>query len=76
MRQILETLDEHDFRVRNEGSIVFTETAHIQGPFHSFPFAGNQGNTGNTSLGMVTAHGGKGYGGMDGFAVVILSTAS
>ena len=76
VRRILNTLDGHEFQVRNEGVTVFIETAYLQRSFHSFPIAGNQGNTGNIPSGMVTAHGGKGYKGMDGFAVVILPTTS
>ena len=72
VRQILESLQGHDFKVRNEGGVVSVETAHARGqPLH-FPFAGNQGNTGNTPSGMVTAHGGTGHEGMDGFTVIIV----
>lgn len=72
-RRILETLEGHEFEVRREGAIVFVKAAHIRGqPLH-FPIAGNSGNTGNIPSGLVTARGGKGYEGMDGFAVVIVT---
>ena len=71
IRQLLETLngnDDYQMR-RREGLIVFVETAGAEG---RFPFAGNRGNTGNVPSGMVTAPGGKGYGGAAGFTVVIV----
>ena len=76
VHRILKTLNGHDFRVRREGVIVFVETARVQGRPPHFPFAGNQGNTGNIPSGMVTAHGGKGYKGTKGFAVVIVPVTS
>ena len=76
VHRILKTLNGHDFRVRREGVIVFVETANVQGGSPHFPFAGNQGNTGNIPSGMVTAHGGKGYKGAKGFAVSIVPAMS
>ncbi len=76
VRRILEALNRHAYRIRLEGLIVFIETAHVQGTFHHFPFAGNQGNTGNIPSGMVTAHGGKGYKGAKGFSVAIVPPTS
>ncbi len=73
---ILKTLDGLEFQVRHEGSIVFVEASHLRGPPRRIPIAGNSGNTGNIPSGMVTAHGGEGYEGMDGFAVVIGPPAS
>lgn len=73
VRQILQALDGKDYQVRHEGPILFVET---EGATGHFPFAGNSGNTGNFPSGMVTAHGGKGYGGAVGFAVVITSPNS
>ena len=70
VKQILRALGGSDCQVRDEGLIVFVET---EGAAGRFPFAGNSGNTGNFPSGMVTAHGGKGYGGSAGFAVVITS---
>ena len=75
-RRILETLDGHPFRTRIEGVMVFVETARVHATPAHFPFAGNQGNTGNIPSGMVTAHGGKGYKGAKGFAVAIVPPAS
>ena len=66
---ILEMLDGHEYEVRNENFVVFVEAACLGG---SFPFEGNVGNSGNLPSGMVTAHGGKGYKGIRGFAVEIV----
>lgn len=66
---ILEMLDEHKYEVRSENFIVFVEAACLGG---SFPFMGNTGNSGNLPSGMVTAHGGRGYKGVKGFAVKIV----
>ena len=76
VRRIMETLNGHAFKIRHEGVIVFVETAHAHGSPAHFPFAGNQGNTGNIPSGLVTARGGKGYKGARGFAVAIVSTTS
>ena len=76
VQQIMETLNGLAFQTRREGGIVFVEAAHVQGKPPHFPFAGNQGNTGNIPSGMITAHGGKGYKGEKGFAVVIVPPAS
>ena len=73
VQQLLQTLNGHDYQVRREELIVFVE---VKGAAGHFPFAGNRGNIGNIPSGMVTAHGGKGYGGAAGFAVVIVSPAS
>ncbi len=75
-RRIMETLNAHAFRTRREGVILFVEAAHVQKTPTHFPFVGNQGNTGNIPSGMVTAHGGKGYAGAKGFAVVIVPPSS
>ena len=66
---ILEMLDGHEYEVRNKNFVVFVEAACLGG---SFPFEGNTGNSGNLPSGMVTAHGGKGYKGVKGFAVKIV----
>ena len=76
VRGIIETLSGRAFRTRLEGVIVFVETACVKGTPAHFPFAGNQGNTGNIPSGMVTAHGGKGYKGTKGFAVAIVPLSS
>ena len=76
VRRILEELDGHDFKVRLARAIVFVEVAHAWGQKLHFPFAGNQGNTGNIPSGMVAAHGGEGYEGMDGFVLVIVPPPS
>ena len=76
VQRILKTLNGHDFRVTRKGVIVFVETAYVQGRSPNFPFAGNQGNTGNISSGMVTAPGGQGYEGAKGFAVAIVPAIS
>ena len=70
VKQILQALNGNHYPVRAEGLVVFVET---EGAAGHFPFAGNSGNTGNFPSGMVTAHGGKGYGGSAGFAVVLTS---
>ena len=66
---ILEMLDGHEYKVRNEDFVVFVEATCLGG---KFPFEGNTGNSGNLPSGMVTAHGGKGYKGVRGFAVEIV----
>lgn len=75
VRRILEVLDGNEFEIRQERAVVFVEAAHVGGQLLHFPIAGNQGNTGNIPSGMVTMHGGEGYEGMDGFAVVICSNS-
>ncbi len=72
-RRLLEALTGHDYRVRREGLSVFVEAACAPG---SFLFAGNRGNTGNIPSGMVTAPGGEGYKGANGFTVGIVSPTS
>ena len=74
--RIMETLNGRAYQTRVEGVTVFVETAHVQGKPSHFPFAGNQGNTGNIGSGMVSAPGGKGYKGIQGFAVAIESPRS
>ena len=76
VRRILETLNGHAFWTRLAGFVLFVEAAHVQGTPRHFPFAGNQGNTGNIPSGMITLHGGKGYEGAKGFAVAIVPPAS
>jgi len=70
VQHLLSTLQGSDYRVRREQSIVFVETAGTRG---NFRFAGNRGNTGNVPSGMISASGGKGYGGLEGFTVIIVS---
>ena len=70
VRWLLETLKRRNYRVRREGFLVIVEADCGQG---IFPFAGNRGNSGNAASGMTSAPGGKGYGGMMGFAVSIVS---
>ena len=69
LRRLLGALDGSDHEVRREGHVVYVEAAV---EFATFPFAGNRGNTGNTSSGMVNVPGGKGFAGGDGFAVVMV----
>ncbi len=76
VRRIAETLNGRTFRTELEGVIVFVESQCVERTPAHFPFAGNQGNTGNIPSGMVTAHGGKGYEGTKGFAVAIVPPAS
>lgn len=76
---IIEILDGRDFRTWRQERIVFVEVAElapVRGMPPNFPFAGNQGNTGNVPSGMANARGGKGYGGANGFAVVIVPPSS
>ena len=69
VQKILQALKGNDYEIRREHGIVFVETENAAG---HFPIAGNRGNTGNASSGMVTAPGGKGYPGGAGFAVTIV----
>ena len=69
LRRLLDALNGSDHDIRHEGHAVYVEAACN---FATFPFVGNSGNVGNTPSGMVNAHGGKGYGGSLGFAVVIV----
>lgn len=69
--EILNALGDSDHEVRREGPAVYVEAAGVS-EWATFPFVGNQGNVGNTPSGMVTAHGGKGYGGSSGFAVILV----
>lgn len=68
--RLFQTLNGNDFRFNRVGHSVRVETEDLTG---LFPLAGNKGNTGNIPSGMVTAPGGKGYKGADGFAVSIVS---
>lgn len=72
VQKLLQTLNGNDYQLRREGFTVFIVTENITG---NFPFTGNRGNTGNIPSGMITAPGGKGYGGVAGFAVVIVTPA-
>jgi len=69
VEELLDTLGDSDYQVTREGPVVYVEAA---GKFAKFPFVGNPGNVGNTPSGRVTAHGGKGYGGNPGFAVILV----
>ena len=69
LRQLLTVLDGSDHEVKRKGQVVYVEAA---ADFASFPFAGNRGNVGNTPSGMVNLHGGEGYEGSMGFAVVVV----
>ena len=75
VRQILDVLNEPHCEVKNEENFVLIEIERALERALDFPIAGNQGNTGNIPSGMVTARGGKGYKGMGGFAVKIVSSA-
>ena len=72
-RELLDELEGQHYVVRRQGHVVCVEAASGAA---TFPFAGNRGNVGNTPSGMVNAHGGEGYEGGSGFAVVILPTRS
>ena len=70
VQRLLETLDGNKFRLHHVGHTVIVETKGLKG---QFPFAGNKGNTGNFPSGMVSGPGGKGYKGVAGFGVAIVS---
>ena len=75
---IFKALIGRDYRVKVKERIVFVETSDADGRIlvpgeGHFPMAGNRGNCGNIPYGMVTASGGKGYPGMAGYSVVIVS---
>ena len=72
--ELLEALYGRDYRVSHDEFTVLVETDDLQRGV--FPYTGNSGNTGNIPSGMVTAHGGKGYKGAKGFAVVVGMPAS
>ncbi len=67
--EILDALGDSDYEVRREGPVLYVEAA---GELATFPFSGNRGNVGNTPSGLVTAHGGEGYEGSAGFAVILV----
>ncbi len=69
LQELLDALGDSEYEVRREGPAVYVEAASEAA---TFPFVGNRGNVGNTPAGMVTAHGGKGYGGIPGFAVILV----
>ena len=71
LRRLLDALDGCDRQVRHEGHIVYVEAAC---EVATFRFAGNRGNAGNTPSGMVSARGGKGFGGGPGFELIIVPT--
>ena len=73
VRQLIEMLDSRDYQVNREASLVIVEADGVQG---SFPIAGNRGNSGNIPSGMTTAPGGEGYEGLQGFAVLVVSSKS
>jgi len=68
---LIRTLHGKKYSWKQDGLILHVEAAIKP---RSFPFTGNQGNvgnTGNTPSGMASAPGGKGYGGMPGFMVMV-----
>ncbi len=69
--ELLDALGDSDYEVRREGPAVYVEAAG-GGGVATFPFVGNRGNVGNTPSGMVNAHGGEGYPGGIGFAVILV----
>ena len=73
VQQLLQTLNGNDFQAKNVEHILYVETDDKTG---IFLFNGNRGNTGNIPSGTVTAFGGKGYEGLVGFLVVIISPDS
>lgn len=70
VRQLLERLENHEYKVEREGLHV---RVLAQCDPASFIFSGNRGNTGNVPSSINTAPGGKGYGGMPPFSVTIVS---
>ena len=66
--KIQEALAGQSFTSRHEEAGLIVETSGSEG---TFSFKGNQGNTGNSPSGMVTAPGGEGYGGAPNFSVVL-----
>ena len=70
IQRLLQTLNGKEFQVEREGQTIFVAAEGVAG---QFTFAGNQGNTGNSPSGMVTAPGGRGYKGTHGIVVVIVS---
>ena len=73
LRQLLDVLDGCDRQVKHEGHIVYVDAAREAATFR---FAGSRGNAGNTPSGMVTAHGGEGFGGGPGFELITLTGPS
>ena len=75
--RIIEKIGSGSTPLKCEKGFVIVEATHIQETLPpSFEFTGNKGNTGNTPSGMITAHGGKGYRGGEGFAVIIVTKIS
>ncbi|MDE2981416.1 MAG: FRG domain-containing protein [Gemmatimonadota bacterium] len=68
VRQLLDALGGHDREVCVKQNVVYVEAGCEP---TTLPFVGNPGNAGNTPSGMVNAHGGEGYEGASGFAVVL-----
>ncbi len=74
VRRILDLLDGRAFQIRHSNTFLFVETSNVRGKDLPFPFAGNQGNTGNTPLSAFPAGGGEGYEGAVGFTIVVVPT--
>ena len=70
IQRLLQTINGKEFQVERDRQTVLVEA---EGAAGQFTFSGNQGNTGNSPSGMVTAPAGKGYKGTQGIAVVIIS---
>lgn len=73
IQKLLEILDGNKFLIRHEGFIVYVEADNQA---RQFALRGNTGNVGNTPSGMITSHGGKGYKGLKGLLVKIVSPDS
>lgn len=67
LQRLLDAVDGSDQEVRREGQVVYVEAP---GESAAFVFAGNRGNVGNATSGLVNAPGGEGYEGKIGFTVV------
>ncbi len=70
LAKIQKALGKEPFTWRHDRNTLYIRS-EVVGSEERFPFAGNQGNTGNSPSGTETAWGGEGYGGAPGFSVVL-----
>ena len=69
--RILHALTGQDYCLNRAGVDLYIIDIEAAKESEIFRFPGNRGNTGNAASGMTSALGGKGYGGLPGFGVMI-----
>ncbi len=70
LAKVQKALGKEPFTWRHDRNTLYIYS-EVVGSEEGFPFAGNQGNTGNSPSDMVSAPDGEGYDGDPGFSVVL-----